>query len=96
MKLPTLPPILTSDTLRDYPKRHDMSASLASLAALYELDEEGKLHLSQHEWEQANRLTPEGIERAHARVVSDVLLQERLRAKLLELNLLREPKVWRP
>jgi hypothetical protein len=94
--LPILPELRTTDTLRDYPKRHDMSASLASLAALYELDEDGKLHLSQHEWEQANRLTPDGIERAHARVVSDVLLQERLRDKLLELGLLGSPRTWRP
>lgn len=96
LRLPTLPEIRTTDTLKDYPKRRDMSASLANLAALYELDEDGKLHLSQHDWERANRLTTDGVENARARVVSDVLLQEALRSKLLELGLLREPRTWRP
>ncbi len=96
LTLPPLPSILTSDTLKDYPKRRDMSASLANLSALYDLDPDGKLHLSQHDWEQANRLTTEGMERARARVISDVVLQERLRDKLLELELLRTPRVWRP
>jgi hypothetical protein len=95
-QLPVLPELRTTDTLRDYPKRQDMSASLANLAALYELDEDGKLHLTQVDWERANRLTPDGVGLARDRVVSDVLLQERLRDRLLELGVLAAPRTWRP
>jgi len=96
LQLPTLPQLRTTDTLKDYPKRRDMSASLENLAALYGLGDGGKLHLSNRDWEQANRLTPDGVEKAHARVVSDVLLQEKLRDRLLELGLLRPPRAWNP
>ena len=95
LKLPPLPHLVTTDTLRDYPRRKDMSASLANLAAIY-LGGEGKLHMSQVDWERANRLETEGRSRARKRVASDVLLQERLRRKLLGLGLLREPRIWRP
>lgn len=96
LQLPLLPRLLTTDTLRDIPRRKDMSASLENLAALYDLDEDGKKHMSVTDWERANRLAPEGIDAARERVVSDVLLQERLRARLLELGLLKAPRVWTP
>lgn len=96
LQLPPLTPLRTTDTLRDIPRRKDMSASLENLADMYGLDEDGKLHMSIVKWERANRLDPDGIERARARVRSDVLLQERLRNKLLELNLLGPPRTWRP
>jgi hypothetical protein len=93
LQLPTLPPILTSDTLRDIPKRNGLSASLANLAAMYGLED--KQAMSQPAWEEANKLTTGGLALARQRVVSDVLLQERLRDKLLELNLLGHPRTWR-
>lgn len=96
LQLEPLPVLLTTDTLRDYPKRKDMSASLASFASMYGLSEKGKLSLTTVDWEQANQLTPEGLELARERVCSDVLLQERLRNKLLSLGLLAAPRVWRP
>ena len=95
--LPMLPELRTTDTLKDIPKRKDMSASLENMAAMLGLDDEGgKKHMSVNDWETANRLEPEGIAEARERVVSDVLLQERLRDRLIELELLREPRVWRP
>lgn len=93
--LPPLPSVLTTDTLRDYPKRKDMSASLENLAKLH-LGDGVKLHLSVADWELANRLEPDGIQTARRRVASDVLLQERLRARLLELGLLKPPSRWNP
>jgi hypothetical protein len=92
-QLEPLPPILTTDTLRDYPKRKDMSASLANLVEMYGV-KGSKFGMTQHQWEQANQLLPDGIETARKRVVSDVLLQERLRLKLLELGLLGAPRMW--
>lgn len=90
-----LPRLLTQDTLRDYPKRKDMSASLENLAAMYGLGGT-KYTMSQPMWEQANRLTDAGVELARRRVASDVLLQERLRDRLLGLGLLKSPSAWAP
>lgn len=93
--LDPLPELLTSDTLRDYPKRKYMSASLENLAQMYGIEGE-KQHMSQIAWETANRLEPSGLELARGRVVSDVLLQERLRGELVKRGLLGEPRKWRP
>jgi hypothetical protein len=70
-----------------------MSASLANLVEMYGV-KGSKFGMTQHQWEQANQLLPDGIETARKRVVSDVLLQERLRLKLLELGLLGAPRMW--
>ena len=94
-QLPPLEPVLTTDTFKDLPKRKGMSYSLENLAALYDLPGK-KYSMSQPAWEKANRLTDDGLALARKRVVSDVLLQERLREKLLELRLLRPARVWRP
>lgn len=96
-ELDPLKPVLVTDTLKDIPKRKDMSASLENLAVMYGLDDQGgKKHMSIMDWEKANRLMPDGMALARERVVSDVLLQERLRGRLLELGLLKAPKVWSP
>lgn len=94
LKLSPLPPLRTQDTFKDLPKRQGLSYSLENLASMYGLG--AKRPLSQPEWEAANRLTPKGVGLARKRVTSDVILQERLRKKLLELGLLKEPRVWRP
>lgn len=94
-QLPPLEPIRNTDTLRDIPKKNGLSASLANLSAMYGLEGE-KQSMSHSDWELSNRLTKEGIDLARGRVVGDVLLQEQLRAKLLDLNLLRAPRMWNP
>lgn len=94
-QLSPLPPMLTTDTCRDLPKRKGLSYSLENMAAMYGL--KGKKYtMSQPMWEQANRLTPDGIALARKRVASDVVLQERLRAKLVSLGILKEPRIWSP
>lgn len=94
-QLPVLPELRTTDTLKDIPKRAGMAASLENLVSMYGIKGR-KFKMSQHDWEIANELREEGRALARKRVSSDVLLQERLRAKLLDLGILREPKVWRP
>lgn len=94
-KLDPLPAILTTDTLKDYPRRNGMSASLENLAVLYGL-KATKHHMSIMDWEEANNLHDSGIAKAKTRVVSDVLLQEQLRQKLIDLNLLKPPRRWTP
>lgn len=95
LQLTPLGPVLTTDTLKDQPRSNGRSRSLESLVDEYQLDGE-KPRMSAPKWERANRLTPDGVELARNRVTWDVLLQERLRAKLLELNLLGPPRTWRP
>jgi hypothetical protein len=94
-QLPPLAPVLTSDTCRDIPKLGGMSKSLENLAGYYALDGV-KYTMSQPMWEDANRLTDGGIALARKRVSSDVLLQEALRAKLLDLAILKAPRTWAP
>lgn len=95
LQLPMLPPMRTTDTCRDLPKTAGVSKSLENMAAMYGLRGD-KLKMSQPMWEDANRLTDGGIELARKRVASDVLLQERLRAKLIKLGLLKNARAWRP
>lgn len=94
-QLPTLGPLLTTDTCRDLPRRGGLSYSLENMVAMYGI-KGAKYTMSQPMWENANRLTGDGITLARKRVVSDVLLQERLRGKLLALGLLKPPRVWSP
>lgn len=96
LSLPLLPSILTTDTLKDYPKRKARSVSLENLAVELELDDDGKKHMGVAMWERANRLEPAGLEETRERVVGDVELQERLRDKLLELGYLSPPRRWNP
>lgn len=92
-ELEPLPRLLTSDTCKDYPRRKDMSVSLENMVARYGIKGQ-KFSMNQAMWEDANMLTPAGIALARKRVASDVLLQERLRTKLLEIGLLGAPKMW--
>jgi hypothetical protein len=87
--------VLTTDTLADYPRRKDKSASLENLAAELGLGAE-KHHMGVVQWERANKLAPDGIAETRERVVGDVLLQEKLRDRLLELNYLKAPRRWTP
>lgn len=93
LELPPLRPMLTSDTCRDLPKRGGLSYSLENMVAMYGI-KGSKYTMSQPMWEDANRLTDGGVALARKRVSSDVILQERLRAKLLDLRLLGAPRVW--
>lgn len=90
-----LGPKLTSDTKLDLIKRDGLSMSQESLAAMYGL-EAPKHHMTQQEWRDANRLTPEGFEKTRKRVVSDVIQHKQLRAALIEYGCLKAPKIWKP
>lgn len=92
-QLPALRPMLTSDTCRDLPRRRGLSYSLENMVAMYGI-KGAKYTMSQPMWENANRLTADGMALARKRVTSDVLLQERLRKKLLDVGLLKLPKMW--
>lgn len=95
LKLPSLPPLRTSDTFKDLLRGRTMSVSLESLAALYGLDGEKK-KMAQADWEAANRLDDHGVTLARERVSSDVVLQAELRETLIAHGVLGPPKWWRP
>jgi hypothetical protein len=85
---------MTCDTKNDLKKRKYISASQENLAAMLGLAEP-KVHMNTPLWRQANRLTVAGIELTKLRCVGDVVQNKALRAKLLELDWLTGPKVWR-
>jgi len=93
--LPPLAPKLVSDTKVHLVKRKYLSASQESLAGMFGLPE-AKHHMSNPEWREANRLTPEGIEKTRKRVIDDVIQHKALRARLVELGALKPPRVWQP
>lgn len=92
--LPPLKPTWVSDTKLHLAKRHGLSASQENLAATFGLAE-GKEHMNNWQWREANRLTSEGLRLTETRVRHDVQQHKALRAKLLELGMLGHPKPWR-
>lgn len=93
--LDPLPPKLASDTYFHLKKFKGISKSQENLAAMLGLSAP-KVQMNTIKWREANRLTPDGLALTEARVVGDVLQHTRLRAKLIELDLLKPPKMWRP
>lgn len=93
--LGTLGEKLTSDTKLDLAKRWGLPATQEYLAAALGV-EAPKIGMSQPDWRDANRLTPDGIKLTKERVVGDVIQHKALRVRLHEEGLLKEPKVWRP
>ena len=99
--LPLLGPKLTCDTKLDMFKKSDIPATQEFLLELLDpkcpLDITiEKFHMSQHSWREANRLTPEGLERTRHRVASDVHAHIHMREAMLERGWLRAPSVWYP
>jgi len=84
---------LVTDTKTDLLKMSGNSKSQESLAGMFGL-EAPKIQMDQTKWREANRLTPEGIKLTKERVIGDVIQHEQLRLKLLELGLLKKPKMW--
>jgi hypothetical protein len=86
---------LTCDTKLDLVKHKHLSASQENLSISVGIPA-GKVHMSNAEWREANRLTPEGLKLTEARAAGDVIQHMQLRDILVKRNLLRPPKVWRP
>lgn len=93
-RMPTLPDKLVQDTKLDLVRTKGLSMSQESLSAMFRLEHD-KVHMNQHKWRAANRLTPEGIAEARHRVTGDVKQHIEMRAELLELGYLGPPSIWR-
>lgn len=85
---------LTHDTKIDLVRRSGISASQENIASMLLLEHD-KVKMNQTKWRAANRLTADGLALTRERVVGDVRQHIELRNKLLELNYLAPPKVWR-
>lgn len=92
--LPVLGDKLTHDTKIDLVRRQGLSSSQKNLGAMLKLAHP-KVDMDQAKWRDANRLTPEGLELARARVRGDVQQHIEMRARLLALGYLSEPKRWK-
>jgi hypothetical protein len=93
--LPCLSAKLVQDTCVDLKPIADLSRSQANLAEMVGVTDL-KPGMSQADWRDANRLTPEGIIRTKERCIGDVHQQVALRARLLELGWLKKPRMWGP
>lgn len=85
---------LTQDTKSDLIKMQGISKSQESLGALLGL-EHSKVSMTQDDWREANRLSPQGIKRTRERVVGDVNQHVELRERLIQQKLLGPPVLWR-
>lgn len=99
--LPLLTAKMSVDTKLDMVKKADLPATQEFLLETLDVrDEDGnrlqKFHMSQTDWREANRLTPEGLRKTRERVASDVYSHMRLRLAMVERGMLRGPRVWSP
>lgn len=85
---------LAQDTKLDLVARQGVSSSQESLAAMLGV-KAPKVQMDQAKWRSANRLEDAGIEETIRRVTGDVRQHVEMRARLLELGMLRPPIVWR-
>ena len=91
--MPALSDKWTHDTKLDLVRRQGLSGSQENLGAMLGLSHP-KVRMDQRKWRDANRLTPEGRLLARERVIGDVKQHIEMRARLLELGYLAEPKKW--
>jgi hypothetical protein len=94
-ELPQLPPKRSQDTYLDCPPGHYASKGQENLAGMLGV-RANKVHMTQQDWREANRLTREGIAKVRARVVGDVIQHKQLRVEMLKRDLLGPTKVWHP
>jgi hypothetical protein len=99
--LPLLGPKGVIDTKTHMMKKADLPATQEFLLeTLGVLDVYGqpirKFHMTQVDWREANRLTPEGIAKTKARVASDVFGHMQLRLAMEARGMLRSPQTWNP
>jgi len=93
--LSPLPPKMVCDTYLHLKRKGGVSGSQESLAAMLKVTSR-KVGMSQADWREANRLTPEGIDKTRRRVVGDVKQHIALRRELLKRDWLKPPQVWTP
>lgn len=92
---PPLSAKMTSDTKLDMLKKADVPATQEYLGEVFGIDAP-KVHMTQADWREANRLTPAGLAKTEARVAGDVRQHMLLREAMLAAGWLGGPRLWRP
>lgn len=92
--MPSLEPKLVCDTRTDLIKKLAIPATQEFLADMLGIPYP-KIHMTQTDWREANRLTDAGLKKTRARVTGDVIQHIALREEMLKRNLLHAPKYWR-
>jgi hypothetical protein len=92
---PPLSGKMTSDTKLDLLKKADIPATQEFLGEAFGIKAQ-KVHMTQADWREANRLTTDGLVKTAVRVMGDVHQHIQLREALLKAGWLGAPKVWRP
>lgn len=96
MGLEPLPRLLVSDTYSCLMKRGQaFSASLGNMAQRFNVEHQ-KEHFSEYDWELAYAGDRNALDRLRVYNVGDVMTTLALRRRLIELSLLRGPRVWSP
>jgi uncharacterized protein YprB with RNaseH-like and TPR domain len=96
MGLAPLPRLLVSDTYAHFPKRGQaFSASLGNLAKRFGVEHQ-KGSMSEVDWDRAYSGDKDALEDLRLYNINDVLTTLDLRAKLMEIGVLRSPKMWCP
>ena len=93
--MPGLTPKLTHDTKLDMVKKADIPATQEFLCEMLDISLP-KVHMTQANWREANRLTTIGLEKTFARVTGDVAQHMLLRPAMIAAGWLKAPRVWRP
>jgi hypothetical protein len=91
--LPTLGTVLAQDTKMDLLRYKDIPATQEHLSEMLGV-KKPKVHMTQAQWREANRLTPAGLALTRRRVSADVIQHKALRAELLRRGWLGEPREW--
>lgn len=86
---------LVHDTKVHMIKKQDQPATQEYLSEMLNIVYP-KVHMTQHDWREANRLTPEGLAKTERRVMGDVLQHKQLRLAMIRSGMLHPPKLWRP
>lgn len=93
--LPVLGQKMVQDTKTQMVRKADIPATQEYLATMEKIVAR-KVHMTQHDWRQANRLTIEGRTATEKRVRGDVRQHLRLRKAMIRDGLLHTPTIWRP
>ncbi len=93
-RLPYLQPKIVQDTKIDLIRESDLPVSQENLAHMMGVYRKKK-HMTQADWREANRLTPEGLVKTEERVTSDVKQNMDMRKQLLKYDLLKSPRIWK-
>lgn len=91
----TLSAKMVSDTKEDLISWRGLPKNQEYLSAMLKARQQ-KVAMTQYDWRDANRMTPEGLARTRKRVTSDVIGNLQMRKKMIERGLLKSPRLWTP